>query len=396
MPRPSSTACRRVSTSSTLQPSGDPDAAARRDRAKVQRLRRPEGAEHRLVTDQIRRRLRHAAGLEIGRARRPTAAAPRRPARAVEARVGQRPDAHGDVDRLVDQVDVAVVQQQLDLDVGMGVEEGRHDRRDMAAAELDGCCDPQQAAHRRLAHAERRRLVVAQQRRAPCRRAGGRPRSAPAAASCGRSGARPAGPRARRARGSPPAASGAAVRRPAPGCRPPRCARRSRARPGDPSIIPISGRLISDNVYSGQAGQSAYSTAHTEEPMLTGSCLCGAIAYEADAPLVAHHPLPLPDLPQDAWRGLLVGDGRAARGVPLDARQRAARRLRILARQVPPLLHALRLASDGRAGGAAGRAAAAGLPRHRGDRPAAGPYLAHPTAPPGTTRRRRSPSCRGG
>ena len=54
----------------------------------------------------------------------------------------------------------------------------------------------------------------------------------------------------------------------------------------------------------------------------------------------AHRALPLPDLPQDPWHGLLVGDGRAARKIPLDARRGAARRLRILARQVPPLLHA--------------------------------------------------------
>ena len=44
----------------------------------------------------------------------------------------------------------------------MGIEECRDDRRDMAAAELDRCGNTQQAAHRRLAHTQRRGLVVAQ------------------------------------------------------------------------------------------------------------------------------------------------------------------------------------------------------------------------------------------
>ena len=55
--------------------------------------------------------------------------------------------------------------------------------------------------------------------------------------------------------------------------------------------------------------------------MLTGSCLCGAVAYEADAAARTHRPLPLPDLPQDPRRGLLVGHRRAARKIPLDPRR---------------------------------------------------------------------------
>ncbi len=56
-----------------------------------------------------------------------------------------------DVDALVDEVDVAVVQHQLDLDAGLSVEEARHDRCDVAAAELHRRGDPEQPAHRRLA-----------------------------------------------------------------------------------------------------------------------------------------------------------------------------------------------------------------------------------------------------
>ena len=110
--------------------------------------------------------------------------------------------------------------------------------------------------------------------------------------------------------------------------------------------------------------------------MLTGSCLCGAIAYEADAELarIIHcHCQTCRKTHGSAFSSVTAVPREV---VPLDARQRAAGRLRILARQVPPLLHALRLAPDGRAGGAARRAAAAGLPRHAGHRPAAGPYLA--------------------
>ena len=39
--------------------------------------------------------------------------------------------------------------------------------------------------------------------------------------------------------------------------------------------------------------------------MLTGSCLCGSVAYEADADPRADRSLPLPHLPQDPWIGLL-------------------------------------------------------------------------------------------
>jgi hypothetical protein len=42
------------------------------------------------------------------------------------------------VDRIVEQIEIAVGEDQLDLDLRQVVEEGRHDRRDVAAAELHG------------------------------------------------------------------------------------------------------------------------------------------------------------------------------------------------------------------------------------------------------------------
>jgi hypothetical protein len=100
------------------------------------------------VAHQVGRRAGCAATLEIGRACHPQpphlADRPRR-----QARIGERADAQGDVDALLDQVDVAVAQQQLDLDAVLGIEEAGDDRRDMAAAGLDRRGDAQQAAHRR-------------------------------------------------------------------------------------------------------------------------------------------------------------------------------------------------------------------------------------------------------
>ena len=115
------------------------------------------------MTHQVARRARHATALEIGRAchPQPPHVADRR---ADSVEIGKRADPQGDVDPLVDEVDVAVVQHQLDLDAGMRVEEARDDRRDVAAAELHRRGDAQQPAHRRVARADRRRLVVGDER----------------------------------------------------------------------------------------------------------------------------------------------------------------------------------------------------------------------------------------
>ena len=74
--------------------------------------------------------------------------------------------------------------------------------------------------------------------------------------------------------------------------------------------------------------------------MLTGSCLCGAVAYEADAPLerIVHcHCQTCRKTHGAAFSSVTAvprENFRWIRGA------RAAGRLRILARQVPPLLHA--------------------------------------------------------
>ena len=81
-----------------------------------------------------------------------------------QARIGQSTDAQGDVDAIVDQIDIAIVQEQLDLDVLVPVEKARDDRCDMAAAELHGCRDAQEAAHGRLAGADGGVLVVGNER----------------------------------------------------------------------------------------------------------------------------------------------------------------------------------------------------------------------------------------
>ena len=110
--------------------------------------------------------------------------------------------------------------------------------------------------------------------------------------------------------------------------------------------------------------------------MLTGSCLCGAVAYEADAPVerIVHcHCQTCRKTHGTAFSSVTAVPREKFRWIP---RRGPAGRHRILARQVPPLLHGVRLAHHGRARGAAGRAAAAGLPRHAGDRSPAGPYLA--------------------
>ena len=110
--------------------------------------------------------------------------------------------------------------------------------------------------------------------------------------------------------------------------------------------------------------------------MLTGSCLCGAVAYEADAALerIVHcHCQTCRKTHGTAFSSVTAVPREKFRWT---ARRGPAGRHRILARQVPPLLHAVRLAHHGRARGPAGGAAAAGLPRHAGHRSPAGPYLA--------------------
>ncbi len=121
--------------------------------------RAARGAEHGLVPGKFIGRPWHAVPLEIGRARHPQpthmAHRPRR-----QRRIGKRTDARRHVDALLDQVDVAVVQQQLDLHARVGIEELRDERRDVAAAELDRRGHAQQTTHRRLAGARSRGLIV--------------------------------------------------------------------------------------------------------------------------------------------------------------------------------------------------------------------------------------------
>ena len=165
MPRPSRAARSRVSTSSTRSRPFSRGSAAP-GAGELPFGVAAQGAEDGLVAGQIGRRARRAAAPEIGRAGHPQpphmADRPRR-----QGGIGQRADAQCHIDALVDQVEVAVAQHQLDLHAVMGVEEARDDRRDVAAAELHRRGDAQQALHRRVGRTRGRGLVVGDQRPRP-------------------------------------------------------------------------------------------------------------------------------------------------------------------------------------------------------------------------------------
>ena len=74
---------------------------------------------------------------------------------AHQAAVGQVADPHGAIDALVDDVDDPVAQVQRNLQVGVQLEEARHQRSDMAAPEAGRCRQPQVAAgaHATCTHA---------------------------------------------------------------------------------------------------------------------------------------------------------------------------------------------------------------------------------------------------
>ena len=58
--------------------------------------------------------------------------------------------------------------------------------------------------------------------------------------------------------------------------------------------------------------------------MLTGSCLCGSVAYEVDAD--PGPSLPLPHLPQDTWIGVFDRNQRPPRPLSLDQGRRPDQR----------------------------------------------------------------------
>ena len=104
--------------------------------------------------------------------------------------------------------------------------------------------------------------------------------------------------------------------------------------------------------------------------MLTGSCLCGSVAYEVDAPagpIVHCHCSTCRKTHGAAFSTVMP----VAAGVfSLAAPRRAVVELRIVARQASAVLHQMRLAYRRRSAEPAERAAAAGVSRHAGHRPA--------------------------
>src|SRR5215469_12297221 len=110
--------------------------------------------------------------------------------------------------------------------------------------------------------------------------------------------------------------------------------------------------------------------------MLTGSCLCGSVAYEVEAPagpIVHCHCTTCRKTP---WGRVFYGHAGAPGGFSLAARRRAVVELRIVAREASAVLHQMRLAYRRRSAEPAKRAAAAGVSRHADHRPAEAAHVA--------------------
>ena len=97
--------------------------------------------------------------------------------------------------------------------------------------------------------------------------------------------------------------------------------------------------------------------------MLTGSCLCQAVAYEVDAdPSVCA--LPLPYMSEDPCIGIFERDASSASVASMGQGRRATEFVRIIAGQIPPLLLSMWFPRHSRAGKSAECSLAVGLPRH--------------------------------
>ena len=76
-------------------------------------------------------------------------------------------DAQAGVEPFLDQIEVAIVEDQFDLDVGKAIQETGHQRRHMAAPERHGRRHSQQAANRRGFLPVNRALIVREQAARP-------------------------------------------------------------------------------------------------------------------------------------------------------------------------------------------------------------------------------------
>ena len=109
--------------------------------------------DDRLVSAQIRRCLRNAGFLEI--ARRPDNQSPSsQDASRGHRRIVERTHAQRHVDTLFEQIDRAVVEDDVDTQFRMPVEESLERGQNMQSRERDGCTDPQASgeAVRRFPH----------------------------------------------------------------------------------------------------------------------------------------------------------------------------------------------------------------------------------------------------
>ncbi len=108
---------------------------------------------------EIGRCFRRAAARQIVRARDEDAADAAEPPRH-ETRIRKGADAQPDIEVLLDQVDIAVVEEKLRREGRMGVEKARQDRRHVPPSEDEGRRDAHEAAQRSRARSAAQGLVV--------------------------------------------------------------------------------------------------------------------------------------------------------------------------------------------------------------------------------------------
>ena len=81
-----------------------------------------------------------------------------------QGRIRQCSDPHRDIETVLDQVEVAIVQDELHLRVGELVEEGDDERRDVTTTKLQRGGDPDETAYGTVRDSRNRGVVCTEQR----------------------------------------------------------------------------------------------------------------------------------------------------------------------------------------------------------------------------------------